>query len=49
MSLISLCGVPGSGKTLDSTYLALKHYNKQNILIKYYFHKFLYRIPKSKE
>ena len=49
MSLISLCGVPGSGKTLDSTYFALKHYNKQNILIKYYLHKFLYRIPKLKD
>lgn len=34
--LFALCGVPGSGKTLTSVYLALKHYKKENSRIKFY-------------
>lgn len=33
---IALCGVPGSGKTLNATYLALRHYKRQNSPIRYY-------------
>lgn len=32
--LKSFCGIPGSGKTLDTTRLALKHYKKDNRKIK---------------
>ena len=34
MSLISYCGIPGSGKTLDGTLEALKHYKKANRKLK---------------
>ncbi len=34
MSVIAICGLPGSGKTLFSTYLQLKYYKKQNGIIK---------------
>lgn len=37
MALVSYCGVPGSGKTLDLTYEALKHYKKENSK----FHRFI--------
>lgn len=30
MSVIAICGLPGSGKTLFNTYLQLKHYKRQN-------------------
>ncbi len=30
MSLKSLCGIPGCGKTFSLTYLAVKHYKRQN-------------------
>ena len=30
--LFALCGIPGSGKTLNATYYALKHYKKENRL-----------------
>ena len=30
MSVIAICGLPGTGKTLFSTYLAKKHYKKDN-------------------
>lgn len=33
MSVIAICGLPGSGKTLFATYLQLKYYKKQNGLI----------------
>lgn len=33
--LLSINGIPGSGKTLDTTYIALKHYLKQNSFIRY--------------
>ena len=36
MALRSFCGIPGSGKTLDATDIAIKHYKKQNNRIKYY-------------
>ena len=35
MALISLCGVPGSGKTLNATRIALKHYKHENNIIKF--------------
>lgn len=44
MSLVSYCGVPGSGKTLDSTYEALKHYKKQNKPIKKFFSYIYYKL-----
>lgn len=34
MSVISLNGLPGKGKTLTATMLALKHYKKENTLFK---------------
>lgn len=34
MALKCVCGIPGSGKTLDVTRIALKHYKKQNNVIK---------------
>ena len=34
--LIALNGIPGSGKTLDATYLALQHYKSQNSFFRYY-------------
>lgn len=34
MSVISINGLPGMGKTLTATALALKHYKKENILLK---------------
>lgn len=40
MSVISLNGLPGKGKTLTGTYLALKHFKKENILIKQLIRKF---------
>ena len=30
MSVIAICGLPGSGKTLFATYLATKHFRKDN-------------------
>lgn len=34
MSVISINGLPGKGKTLISTHLALKHFKKENTIIK---------------
>lgn len=34
MALKCLCGIPGSGKTLEATRIALKHYKKENNIIK---------------
>ena len=34
MAVKSLCGVPGSGKTLNATRIAIKHYRKENNIIK---------------
>lgn len=34
MSVIAVCGLPGSGKTLFTTYLMLKHYKAENNIIK---------------
>ena len=34
MALKVLCGVPGSGKTLNATRLAIQHYKKENSFIK---------------
>lgn len=31
MSVIAICGLPGSGKTLFATYLAMKKYKKDNL------------------
>lgn len=45
MSLIAFCGVPGSGKTLNATRLALKHYKKENNKLKYYFSYLISKIP----
>ena len=30
MSVIAVCGLPGTGKTLFTTYIAKKHYKKHN-------------------
>lgn len=38
MALKCLCGIPGSGKTLEATRLALKHYKKENSVIKRTFY-----------
>lgn len=40
MALKCLCGIPGSGKTLEATRLALRHYKKENSVIK----RFIYHI-----
>ncbi len=37
MSVIGLHGIPGSGKTLSATAIALKYYKKQNKLYKQFF------------
>lgn len=37
MSVIGLHGIPGSGKTLSATAIALKYYKKQNRIIKQFF------------
>lgn len=37
MSVIGLHGIPGSGKTLSATAIALKYYKKQNSLFKQFF------------
>lgn len=39
MSVIAICGLPGSGKTLFATYLQLKYYKKQNSFIKRFIRK----------
>ena len=39
MSVIAVCGLPGSGKTLFTTYLMLKHYRKDNNIFKRIFMK----------
>lgn len=46
MALISLCGVPGSGKTLNATRIAVSHYKKENNKLKYYLMYALSKIPK---
>lgn len=35
MALKAFCGVPGSGKTLNATRVALSHYKRENSIIKY--------------
>ena len=45
MSVISLNGLPGSGKTLTGTYLAIKHFKKYNTGLKKFI-RFLQRKPK---
>ena len=30
--LFAFCGVPGSGKTLNATFIALQHYKSENRL-----------------
>lgn len=42
--LIALNGIPGSGKTLDATYIALKHYKSQNSFIRYYMSFIKYKL-----
>ena len=49
MALISLCGVPGSGKTLNATRIALKHYKHENNIIKYCLTYVLSKVPKLKD
>lgn len=49
MALIAFTGVPGSGKTLNATRLALKHYKKENNLLKYYITYVFSKIPKFKD
>ena len=39
MSVISVNGLPGVGKTLISTHLALKHFKKENTILKRLFRK----------
>lgn len=39
MSVIALCGLPGSGKTFYATYLMKQHYNKENNIFKRLFFK----------
>ena len=39
MSVIAVCGLPGSGKTLFSTYLMKKSYRKENNIFKRLFFK----------
>lgn len=36
MEILSFNGIPGSGKTLDATYEALRHYRRQNRALKRY-------------
>ena len=42
--LLSINGIPGSGKTLLSVLLAKHHYKKENRWYKYYLAKFRYRV-----
>lgn len=37
MEILCFSGIPGSGKTLDSTYESLRHYRRQNRALKRYF------------
>lgn len=46
--LFAFCGVPGSGKTLNCVRIALKHYKKENNLIKYYVAYFKYLCTSNK-
>ena len=46
--LFALCGIPGSGKTLNATYYALKHYKKENRLYKKIIAYIKYRLKKNK-
>lgn len=39
MSVIALCGLPGSGKTFYATYLMRQHYKKENNIFKRLFFK----------
>lgn len=48
MSLRAFCGIPGSGKTLDCTDIAIKHYKKQNNRIKYYLSFILSKLGSNK-
>ena len=45
MSVIGICGLPGSGKTLFATYLANKHYKKTNFLKKEKFNNIYSNYP----
>lgn len=47
--LISYCGVPGSGKTLDATREALKHYKKENKPIKKFINYLFYKTGINKD
>lgn len=48
MSLIAFNGVPGSGKTLNATRIALKHYSKENSYLKKFYYYILYKFTKNK-
>ena len=38
-----ISGIPGSGKNVRATYLALKHYKKENMFIKRCFRRIMHR------
>ena len=38
MEILIYSGIPGSGKTLDATYEALKHFKKENSRLKYFIY-----------
>lgn len=44
MALSSNCGLPGSGKTELLTYLAVKHYKKENSLLRLWIRKYLKKL-----
>ncbi len=45
MSVISINGLPGQGKTLTATYLAVKHYKKQNTTLRRLVRKIKKEVP----
>ena len=44
MALSSNCGLPGSGKTEFLTYLAVKHYKKENSLLRLWIRKYIRKL-----
>lgn len=45
MEILCFSGIPGSGKTLDATYEALRHYKKENNIIKKSIYLLFSKIP----
>lgn len=48
MAVKTLCGVPGSGKTLNSTRIGVKHYSIENNMLKHFIISFLSKLKIKK-